>query len=217
MTTIDTTPDSEQAAVYWRARQALAQSARELNRLLVSTNLTPTAAEDIGAQIDAINRSLRHLPQIGGLLEMGQQPDRGSIDTIMGEMVAMAGRSHPCAPALAWEDGVHRVTGTVVFDQSFEGPPGAAHGGWVAGVLDHLMGMTHVRMGHPGMTGGLSVRYLRPTPLNETIELWASADPIDDKRTQVKAEMRFAEQLTASAEAVFYRVDSSRFGFDRSG
>jgi len=30
-----------------------------------------------------------------------QRPDDG-IDTIMGEFVAMAGRSHPCSPDLTW-------------------------------------------------------------------------------------------------------------------
>ena len=88
------------------------------------------------------------------------------------------------------------------------------HGGWVAGVLDHLMGMTHVRTGHPGMTGGLSVRYLKPTPLNQRIEVSAQATELDDKRTEVKAEMRFGETTTATAEAIFVRVDREKFGFE---
>ena len=100
------------------------------------------------------------------------------------------------------------------FNQTFEGPPGHVHGGWVAGVLDHLMGMTHVRTGHPGMTGGLSVRYLKPTPLNQVIEVSAQATELDNKRTEVKAEMRFGETTTATAEAVFVRVDRGKFGFD---
>ena len=209
-------PVSDAATTYWQARQALARSARELNRLLMSTDLSADIADDIRQQLEQLNRTLQNLPQVSGLLDMARSQDRGSVDHIMGEMVAMAGRSHPCGPALTWQEGINEVSGTVVFDQSFEGPPGAAHGGWVAGVLDHLMGMTHVRMGQPGMTGGLTVRSLKPTPLNRSINLWATAEPMDDKRTRVKAEMRFGDQVTATAEATFVKVDRMRFGFDDS-
>ena len=83
----------------------------------------------------------------------------------------------------------------------------------MAGILDHIMGMTHVRTGHPG-DGRLSIRYLKPTPLNEMIHVSAEAVELDDKRTEVKATMRWGDVTTATAEAIFVRVDSARFGFD---
>jgi acyl-CoA thioesterase FadM len=64
------------------------------------------------------------------------------------------------------------------------------------------------------MTGGLSIRYLKPTPLNEEIHISAEAVELDDKRTEVKATMRWGDVTTATAEAIFVRVDSARFGFD---
>ena len=76
------------------------------------------------------------------------------------------------------------------------------------------MGMTHVRTGHPGMTGGLSIRYLKPTPLNKTIQISAEATELDDRLTEVRATMQYDEITTATAEAIFIRVDSARFGFD---
>ena len=145
---------------------------------------------------------------------MAKRGQRGTIDDVMGELVSVGGRSHPCSPELRWQEASNRITGTVKFSQAFEGPPGHVHGGWVAGVLDHLMGMTHVRTGHPGMTGGLSVRYLKPTPLNQRIGVSAQATELDDKRTEVKAEMRFGETTTATAEAIFVRVDREKFGFE---
>ena len=147
-------------------------------------------------------------------MEMGRKADRGTVDNVMGELVAMAGRSHPCAPQLTWQEELNQITGTVIFGQAFEGPPGHTHGGWVADILDHIMGRTHVRTGHPGMTGGLSIRYLKPTPLHEVIHISAEAVELDDKRTEVKAAMRWGEVTTATAEAIFVRVDSARFGFD---
>jgi acyl-coenzyme A thioesterase PaaI-like protein len=145
---------------------------------------------------------------------MAKRGERGTIDDVMGELVSVGGRSHPCSPELLWQEASNRITGTVRFSQTFEGPPGHVHGGWVAGVLDHIMGMTHVRTGHPGMTGGLFVRYLKPTPLNQVIDVSAEATELDDKRTEVKATMSYGDTTTATAEAIFVRVDRAKFGFD---
>ena len=144
---------------------------------------------------------------------VGRRPQDG-IDTIMGEFVAIAGRSHPCSPDLTWHAEPHQIRGIVTFSQAFEGPPGHVHGGWVAGILDHLMGMTHVHMGQPGMTSGLTVRYLKPTPLRQIIAISAVAEELDERRTQVNAEMRCGETITATATAIFVRVDRARFGIE---
>lgn len=201
-------------ADYWQARHRLATTARRLNEKLVSADITPDVAETVIANLEQILAQLETCEQVSGLVEMGRKADRGTVDNVMGELVAMAGRSHPCAPQLTWQEEHNRITGTVTFGQAFEGPPGHTHGGWVAGILDHIMGMTHVRTGHPGMTGGLSIRYLKPTPLNEEIHISAEAVELDDKRTEVKATMRWGDVTTATAEAIFVRVDSARFGFD---
>ena len=201
-------------ATYWQARQRLASATRTLNEKLVSTDIDPELAAALTEKIEGLAAELSQAQQVTGLVDMAKRGQRGTIDDVMGELVSVGGRSHPCSPELRWQEASNWITGTVKFNQAFEGPPGHVHGGWVAGVLDHLMGMTHVRTGHPGMTGGLSVRYLKPTPLNLVIEVSAQATELDDKRTEVKAEMRFGETTTATAEAVFVRVDREKFGFD---
>ena len=203
-----------QEATYWQARQRLASATRALNEKLVSTDIDPELAAALTEKIEGLAAELSQALQVTGLVDMAKRGQRGTIDDVMGELVSVGGRSHPCSPELRWREASNRITGTVKFSQAFEGPPGHVHGGWVAGVLDHLMGMTHVRTGHPGMTGGLSVRYLKPTPLNQVIEVSAQATELDDKRTEVKAEMRFGETTTAKAEAIFVRVDREKFGFD---
>ena len=206
-------PDSQEAT-YWQARQRLASATRVLNEKLVSADIDPELAAALTEKIEGLTAELSQAQQVTGLVDMAKRGQRGTIDDVMGELVSVGGRSHPCSPELRWQEASNRITGTVKFSQAFEGPPGHVHGGWVAGVLDHLMGMTHVRTGHPGMTGGLSVRYLKPTPLNQVIEVSAQATELDDKRTEVKAEMRFGETTTATAEAIFVRVDREKFGFE---
>ena len=199
---------------YWRARRQLALAARQLNESLISADIPPEQALELSDELSRLAASLSVLPQVSGLMDMvGRRPQDG-IDTIMGEFVAMAGRSHPCSPDLTWHAEAHQIRGTVTFSQAFEGPPGHVHGGWVAGILDHLMGMTHVHMGQPGMTSGLTVRYLKPTPLRQIIAISAVAEELDERRTQVNAEMRCGETITATATAIFVRVDRARFGIE---
>ncbi len=206
-------PDSPEAT-YWQARQRLAIATRALNEKLVSTDIDPELAAALTEKIEGLTAELSQAQQVDGLVDMAKRGERGTIDDVMGELVSVGGRSHPCSPELLWQEASNRITGTVRFNQAFEGPPGHVHGGWVAGVLDHIMGMTHVRTGHPGMTGGLSVRYLKPTPLNQLIEISAEATELDEKRTEVKGTMRCGETTTATAEAIFVRVDREKFGFD---
>jgi len=201
-------------ATYWQARQRLASATRALNEKLVNTDIDPELAAALTEKIEGLTAELSQAQQVDGLVDMAKRGERGSIDDVMGELVSVGGRSHPCSPELLWQEASNRITGTVRFNQAFEGPPGHVHGGWVAGVLDHIMGMTHVRTGHPGMTGGLSVRYLKPTPLNQLIEISAEATEVDEKRTEVKGTMRCGETTTATAEAIFVRVDREKFGFD---
>ena len=201
-------------ATYWQARQRLAIATRALNEKLVNTDIDPELAAALIEKIEGLTAELNQAQQVDRLIDMAKPGERGSIDDVMGELVSIGGRSHPCSPELLWQEASNRITGTVRFNQAFEGPPGHVHGGWVAGVLDHIMGMTHVRTGHPGMTGGLSVRYLKPTPLNQLIEISAEATELDDKRTKVKGTMRCGETTTATAEAIFVRVDREKFGFD---
>ena len=200
-------------ATYWQARQRLASATRAFNEKLVSTDIAPELAAALTEKIEGLTAELSQAQQVSGLVDMAKRGQRGTIDDVMGELVSVGGRSHPCSPELLWQEASNRITGTVRFSQAFEGPPGHVHGGWVAGVLDHIMGMTHVRTGHPGMTGGLSVRYLKPTPLNQVIQVSAEATELDDKRTEVKAAMSCGDITTATAEAIFVRVDREKFGF----
>ena len=205
-------PGSQEAS-YWHARHRLAAATRALNEKLVSTDINPELAAALTEKIEDLTAELSRAEQVDGLVDMAKRGERGTIDDVMGELVSVGGRSHPCSPELHWQEASNRISGTVTFSQAFEGPPGHVHGGWVAGVLDHLMGMTHVRTGYPGMTGGLSVRYLKPTPLNQVIQVSAEARELGDKRTEVKAAMRCGDTTTATAEAIFVRVDREKFGF----
>ncbi len=58
------------------------------------------------------------------------------------------------------------VVAPIIIPERFAGPPGAAHGGIVAGYLDEVLAGAAVR--HDGrlyVTGELTVRYVKPVPI----------------------------------------------------
>ena len=54
-------------------------------------------------------------------------------------------------------------------DERFTGPPGHAHGGIIATILDEAMGKVMKTYNVIALTSRMEVRYLKPVPLNQTL------------------------------------------------
>lgn len=64
-----------------------------------------------------------------------------------------------------WDPVADARVAKVWFGPDAEGPPGHAHGGSVAAVLDEAMGTNAWLRGHHVLAGTLTIRYRRPVPL----------------------------------------------------
>lgn len=190
---------------YWEARRELASAARELQALLCTSDIDPDSANELSALLRAESRKLAAKPQHEGVVAFARDSGHGSVAVINHELLSVGGHSHPAAPGLRmWHDEA-LTRGSVRCSWAYEGPPGHVHGGWIAAIFDHFMGMAHMRAGKPGMTGGLSIRYLAPTPIAQDLSLVATQERVGERRTLVKAELRCGDTLTATAEAMFVR------------
>jgi acyl-coenzyme A thioesterase PaaI-like protein len=118
----------------------------------------------------------------------------------------LVGQASPLAPPVTWEYRDGRIHGRGVYHAAYEGPPGYVHGGWVALTFDEILGMTNIASGHPGMTGTLKVRYLRPTPLHRPVELEGWTDRVEGRRIVAKGRMTVDGELTAEAEGLFVAI-----------
>jgi acyl-coenzyme A thioesterase PaaI-like protein len=80
-------------------------------------------------------------------------------------------------PAEVWsvtlDDGRRELRGRVRFGPAYEGPPGFVHGGVIAMLCDEMLGAANMMAGRPGITGTLTVRYRKPTPLESDLDLEA--------------------------------------------
>jgi hypothetical protein len=127
----------------------------------------------------------------------------------------MIGFANPIAPpvdvwAVHGPDGQRELRGRVTFDYPYEGPPTCVHGGVIAELFDELLGLSNILAGLGAMTGTLTVRYRRPTPLLAPIDLAARHTGSEGRKVFSWGGMYHEGQLTAEAEGVFVLVNPER-------
>jgi hypothetical protein len=127
----------------------------------------------------------------------------------------MIGFANPIAPpvevwAVAGEDGQPEIRGRATFGYPYEGPPTCVHGGVIAALFDELMGAANLIAEQPGMTGTLTVRYRRPTPLLAPLDLVARYTGGERRKIFTWAGIYHSGELTAEAEGIFIKMDPDR-------
>lgn len=192
-------PDLEQRVGAARLRVAAA------TRALVETvtGLGPDADDDALARAaDAIEAATATLVDAGAwAADAGHRYEQRYADFLPHSL--LVGQAHPLSPTAtyAFADGVLDVR--VRFGAAYEGPPGYVHGGVVALAFDELFGMCNVCNGQGGLTGRLSVRYRKPTPLHRELRMTAWQDHHEGRRMRVRGTIHVDDVLTAEAEGLF--------------
>ena len=90
------------------------------------------------------------------------------------------------------------------------GSLGIMHGGFVALLLDEVMGKTLSGQGVKAPTGNMNVRYHKPTPVGQTLYLRGKQISEQGRKFVIKGEIRNEQdQLLAEAEGLFIRIQST--------
>ena len=176
------------------------------------------------------------LERVGELLDQAQQLLNGptrikwyEVDVDVDEETAhqlreehrdyslFRGESNPLAPPVRISknedsEGKEVVVGEVSFDQTREGPPRTVHGGMIAAVFDDVLSGVLSSAGAAGsVTGKLTIRYRRPTPINTDLRFEAWIDHQQGRRLTAQAHCLANGEVTAEAEALFVRIDMKDF------
>lgn len=176
----------------------LADSVRRLIDATIRTQVdaaTLTAAKE---KIDCATRELSAtlMPDSFGVRQTGDGQTMAWGNVVIG-------LRNPVAPPLAINHGADGlVWSDFTLGAAYEGPPGHVHGGVCAMVLDHLLGATSHKPGRPAVTGALSVRYLRGTPLGP-LRVEAHVDRVEGVKTFASGHISNAQGITVRAEGVF--------------
>jgi len=203
--------DSAQAREAEVAQCALADSAR---RLIGEIRVTRAPVAELEAAREALDRIVTRLEPhrhegghaqadlLGGMGRFGETDDPMEYFPYS----PIIGRANPIALPVAFEviDGV--VHGRATFTPPFCGPPNHVHGGVVALVFDELLGTVNVVNGLGAMTGTLTVRYRRPTPLLQEIRMEGRSAGVDGRKVFAEGKMWHGDVLLAEAEGIFIQV-----------
>lgn len=168
--------------------------------------------------LDEVTASLEHLAAV---LEPHRPPSRYSetgglhggvqADAHVWESHPFIGPSHPLAPPFVVHRHGDRAVGTATFGHVYEGPPGAVHGGVVAAMFDMVLGAATSIARLPGLTGTLTVRYRRATPIDREIRYEAWVERAEERKVLVAGVSTCDGELLAEGEAIFVRVDTRRY------
>lgn len=184
----------------------LAQHLRTVIERLVATSAPVEELTRAADEIEALARSLEAHPRarlFDGFAESGPAGDPSSFL----DASPIIGKANPIAPPveLAVVDGT--IVGRARYGSAYEGPPGCVHGGHIAAAFDEVLGMTQSLGGQPGMTGTLTVRYRRPTPLHTDLEFEGVLERVEGRKIFTRGTLHAEGELRAEAEAIFISVD----------
>lgn len=185
------------------ARQAdlygpLTDSVRELIEVALLTEVDDPEVRQAREHIEAAREILsrRRIPGPYGVRwgASGQKRAWGN---------AAAGLRNAIAPPLDIDcepDG--RASVDFHLGSAYEGPAGLTHGGISALVLDQVLGAAAEAGGAPGMTGTLTLRYRRPTPLG-ALHAEARIDRLEGVKTIVTGHLSGPDGICVEAEGIF--------------
>lgn len=207
------------------ASRRAAAAARDLIGVLVNNGAGDDVLGPIAAELDALVERLAptaRRSRYAGTTGLRAAPDAGADNAAVMETHTVIGRANPIAPPMEIDTTGHSgtaessagdaVTATVTYGHQYEGPPGCVHGGMLAAAFDLVLAMSAATYGKLLVTGTLSVRYRRPTPLHTPLTFAGRLVGAEGRKVRSAATVTDAEgQVTAEAEGIFLVVEDERY------
>jgi acyl-coenzyme A thioesterase PaaI-like protein len=190
-------------------RYEVARLMRRINSLVVGAPTEDAALESAAAQLEETVALLEAAAGPGRRSRV--HPDSQGPPQDYFPTSPVIGLANPIAPPVEVELAEGGLSGRVFFDYQYEGPPGCVHGGVIALVFDELLGAANISVNSPGMTGTLTVRYRKPTPILTNLRLVARFEGRDGRKIRTWGGIYHGDELTAEAEAIFIELLADRF------
>jgi acyl-coenzyme A thioesterase PaaI-like protein len=191
----------------------LAAAARRIGAVAVGQPLGEADVVEAAAELGALADRLEAAAQEERRTRNQPTPEGHPQDVFSTSPVI--GFANPVAPpvevwAVEGHEGWREVRGRVTYGYAYEGPPTCVHGGVIAELFDELLGMSNILVGQGAMTGTLTIRYRRPTPLLAPLELAARHTGKEGRKVYAWGGIFHQGELTAEADGVFIEVPPGR-------
>lgn len=191
-----------------RRKHALADALRDLITDVLRLDVEQaeeTALDEAEETLTLAGRRIAALPRVPWGVEGADLGSDGSLF----ERSPLSGRSNALATPLIMSVDGERTVAHATYPGAYEGPPGCVHGGHVIAAFDDVLGVAQSASGTAGLTGTLSVRLLRPTPLFERIDYEAGVLKRDGRKVEAWGRSTHGGHLLAEATAIFIAPRSS--------
>jgi acyl-coenzyme A thioesterase PaaI-like protein len=191
----------------------LARAARRISAVAVGHPLEDDEISDAADRLAEVADELEKHAAPGK--RPREQPERSGHPQDFFSASPMVGQANPIAPpvevwAVEGESGQREIRGRVTFGYPDEGPPTCVHGGVIAELFDELLGSANILANRAGMTGTLTVRYRKPTPLLTPLDLVARMTGTERRKIFTWGGIYHDGELTAEAEGIFILVQPGR-------
>lgn len=102
----------------------------------------------------------------------------------------------------------------VWFGMGAEGPPGHAHGGSMAAVLDEAMGFIAWVSGHPVVAANINITFRKRLPLEQVLEVEAWIHGVEDGKVVTRGRIHdpASSRVFAEGEGLFIEQPIESFG-----
>lgn len=192
------------------ASRAVGEALRRVIDRLTATSASTEVLDEARVQLERVEDLLRPYDAVrryeGTSEASGLSHDRAFFD-----WSPQLGLSNPLAPPIhvGVENGA--VIGLARFGIAYEGPPGCVHGGFIAAAFDEVLGLTQTLSGKVGMTGTLTIRYRRPTPLHVELRFEGRVDSVSGRKVLTSGRLLAGDQMTAEATGLFISITPEHF------
>jgi acyl-coenzyme A thioesterase PaaI-like protein len=194
----------------WEQKRRLAGAMRLVIERLVPSN---APVDELRAAAEGLERYAEALQAHPRLVRVHGHPESATAGDVGAffDQSPLIGLANPLAPPITiGRAGDRAAVASVSFGSAYEGPPGSVHGGFVAAAFDEVLGYVQSLSGAPGMTGTLSVRYVRPTPLHQELLFEAEITRVEGRKIFTEGRVRSDGVLTAEAQAVFISINPAK-------
>ena len=120
-------------------------------------------------------------------------------------MCFVCGTENPNSIGIQWnvlED--NSIFGEITLSAKQQGPPGHAHGGASAALLDEAMGAAVWQAGYMVLAVNLNINYRRPLPLGVQVQITAAVERNEGRKVHARSEICLRDgQVAAEGTGIF--------------
>jgi acyl-coenzyme A thioesterase PaaI-like protein len=105
-----------------------------------------------------------------------------------------------------------QLFGKVFFGKGTQGPPGNAHGGAMAAVLDEAMGFSAWITGQTVVAAKIEIEFFQMLPVNTVVTVEAWVESVEGRKVKTKGKIYKGNRIFSSSEGLFINIPVEKFG-----